>query len=484
MRANSHCRWGSIRPAERGRRGGYASRPVSSAAVRAPASADASSDEGREEPARGDVYRAPVGTRDVLPPGSGRWEELVGRFASRAGRFGYGLVMTPVFEHVEVFQRVGEGTDVVRKEMYELTDKGGRRLALRPEGTAPVVRAFVEHRPTTPWKVWYVAPHFRHERPQKGRYRQHHQLGAEVLGVDDPEVDIEVIALASGFFSALGLSRVTLAINSLGDEVCRPGYLDALRTYLRSHQDQLCADSAARVEDNPLRVLDCKRPQCVEVTERAPQLLEHLCGPCRAHFEAVQGGLEDLGIAHEIAPRLVRGLDYYTRTTFEFLSDALDAAQNALGGGGRYDRLAEEMGGSPAPGIGFGIGIERLLIACDAEGVLPAPAPHLDAFVVDALAGGGSDTGSGEGGRAAVVTLLSELRESGLSADRAYGGRSLKAQWRAADRAGAHFVVLLGRQEMSRGAVAVKDMASGEQVEMPRSHVVSWLHERCQPPPS
>jgi histidyl-tRNA synthetase len=442
-------------------------------------SAEASS---QEEPAR-DVYRAQVGTRDVLPPESDRWEELVGRFAARADRFGYGLVMTPVFEHVEVFQRVGEGTDVVRKEMYELTDKGGRRLALRPEGTAPVVRAFVEHHPTTPWKVWYVAPHFRHERPQKGRYRQHYQLGAEVLGVDDPEVDIEVIALASGFFAALGLSRVTLAINSLGDDVCRPAYLDALRSYLRAHRGELCDDSAARIEDNPLRVLDCKRPQCVEVTERAPQLLEHLCGPCRAHFEAVQGGLEALGIAHEIAPRLVRGLDYYTRTTFEFLSDALDAAQNALGGGGRYDRLAGEMGGSPAPGIGFGIGIERLLIACDAEGVLPTPAPHLDAFVVDALAAGESDD-AGEGGRAAVVTLLSELRESGLSADRAYGGRSLKAQWRAADRAGARFVVLLGRQEMARGAVAVKDMASGEQVEMPRGHVVSWLHERCQPPPS
>ena len=426
-----------------------------------------------------DVYRAPVGTRDVLPPESARWAELVGIFAARAARFGYGLVLTPVFEHVEVFQRVGEGTDVVRKEMYEFTDKGGRHLALRPEGTAPVVRAFAEHHPTTPWKVWYVAPHFRHERPQRGRYRQHYQLGAEVLGVDDPEVDVEVIALAEGFFAALGLGQAALALNSLGDEVCRPGYLDALRSYLRAHQGELCADSVSRIESNPLRVLDCKRPQCVEVTERAPQLLEHLCGPCEAHFEAVQSGLIALDIAHEIAPRLVRGLDYYNRTTFEFTSEALEAAQNALGGGGRYDRLAEEMGGPPAPGIGFGIGVERLLIACDAEGVLPIPAPHLDAFVVDALA-----AGEHEGGRSVVVTLLSELRESGLSADRAYGGRSVKAQLGAADRAGAHFVVVLGRQEMARGAVAVRDMTSGEQVEVPRARVVSWLHERCQPPPS
>ena len=427
-----------------------------------------------------DVYRAPIGTRDVLPPESARWAELVAVFAARAARFGYGLVLTPIFEHLEVFQRVGEGTDVVRKEMYEFTDKGGRRLALRPEGTAPVVRAFAEHRPTTPWKVWYLAPHFRHERPQRGRYRQHYQLGAEVLGVDDPEVDVEVIALAEGFFSALGLGRAALSLNSLGDEACRPAYLDALRAYLRAHEKELCADSVSRIESNPLRVLDCKRPQCIEVTERAPQLLEHLCGPCEAHFEAVQAGLTSLGIAHEIAPRLVRGLDYYNRTTFEFTSEALEAAQNALGGGGRYDRLAEEMGGPTAPGIGFGIGIERLLIACDAEGVLPTPAPHLDAFVIDALAAGEAEAGSGE--RTALTTLLSELRESGLSADRAYGGRSVKAQWRAADRAGARFAVVLGRQEMARGAVAVKDMTSGEQVEVPRARIVPWLVERSTPP--
>jgi len=415
-----------------------------------------------------DAYRTPVGTHDVLPPESRRWEALVAAFAARARRFGYGLVMTPAYEHVEVFQRLGEGTDVVRKEMYEFEDKGGRRLALRPEGTAPVVRAYIQHRPTPPWKVWYLSPHFRHEKAQKGRYRQHHQLGAEVIGVDDPALDVEVISLAQGFFTSLGLARFRLAINSLGDGQCRPGYLEALRAYLRAHESELCDDSRARYETNPLRVLDCKVPSCVAVTERAPQLLEHLCADCKTHFEAVQAGLDAIGVAHEIAPRLVRGLDYYTRTTFEFASEALDSAQNALGGGGRYDRLAEEMGGPPSPGIGFGIGIERVLIACDAEGVLPTPEPHLDAFVVDAV---GPEAG------ADVIALLAELRETGLSADRAYGGRSVRAQTKAADRAGARYVVLVGRAEMEKGAVAVRDMESGEQVEVPRNRVVSWLHE-------
>jgi histidyl-tRNA synthetase len=367
--------------------------------------------------------------------------------------------------------------------MYEFVDKGGRRLALRPEGTAPVVRAYIQHRPTPPWKVWYVAPHFRHEKAQRGRYRQHHQLGAEVLGVDDPAVDVEVIDLAQGFLAALGLTRYSLALNSLGDDVCRPAYLEVLRAYLRAHSGELCADSVARLETNPLRVLDCKQPQCIAVTERAPQLLEHLCAPCEAHFEAVQSGLDALGIRYEIAPRLVRGLDYYTRTTFEFASEALESAQNALGGGGRYDRLAEEMGGPPAPGIGFGIGIERVLIACDAEGVLPVHPPHVDVFVVDALDAGDGAAETPASGRTEVVTLLHELREVGLSADRAYGGRSLKAQTRAANRAGARYVVVVGRQEMARGAVAVKDMESGEQIELSRSRVVSWLHEHCTPKP-
>jgi histidyl-tRNA synthetase len=416
------------------------------------------------------VFRAPVGTHDVLPPESDRWVRAVAAFADRARRFGFGLVVTPVFEHVEVFQRVGASTDVVRKEMYEFEDKGGRRLALRPEGTAPVVRAYVQHRPAVPWKVWYLAPHFRYERPQKGRYRQHWQLGAEVLGVDDPEVDVEVIALAHGFYRDLGLGRVRLLLNSMGDAQSRPAFVAALRGYLLTHGADFGDDFRARVEQNPLRVLDAKNEEWQDVIERAPQLTEYLSDDAVAHFEAVQQGLTSLGITYELAPRLVRGFDYYTATTFEFVSDALDAAQNAVGGGGRYDQLAEDMGGPPTPSIGFGIGIERVLIACDAELGEGAAAPRVDVFVVDALGGG------------AATVLVAELREAGVSADRAYGGRSMKAQSKLADRSGARYAVILGAREAEHDAVAVKDLRASEatQGEVPRREVVGYLRQALE----
>ena len=418
-----------------------------------------------------EVFRAPKGVHDVLPPESATWASLVGRFADRAERFGYGLIVTPVFEHVEVFRRVGEHTDVVSKEMYEFADKGGRSLALRPEGTASVVRAYVQHRPTPPWKVWYVAPNFRYERAQKGRYRQHWQLGAEVLGVDDPALDVEVIALLDGFFRDLGLSGVTLALNSMGDAQSRPGYVAALREYLLDHAASLGDEFRERVEANPLRVLDTKVQDWQEVVERAPQLTEHLSELALARFEQVQEGLQALGIAYELAPRLVRGFDYYTGTTFEFQSDALDAAQNALGGGGRYDGLAEEMGGPSTPGIGFGAGIERLVSVLDAASLTPSTR-RLDAFVINGL---------GDAGSVKATLLVSELREEGLGADRAYGGRSVPAQWKAADRSRARFGVMLGRDEAARGAVAVKDLESGEQVEVPESGLASWLNDRRGP---
>lgn len=420
-----------------------------------------------------DPFRAPVGTHDVLPPESDRWTELIDRFSSRAARAGYGLIVQPTFEHVEVFRRVGEATDVVRKEMYEFTDKGDRALVLRPEGTAAVVRAFVQHHPVVPWKVWYLSPHFRYERPQKGRYRQHHQVGLEALGSDDPAIDVEVIALAAGFLRDLGLRRISLMVNSLGDGACRPAYLEALTAYLAEHEAVLCDDSRARYRENPLRVLDCKRRECVEVTEKAPALFEHLCDDCRRHFERVEHGLDALGIKYEIAPRLVRGLDYYTRTAFEFVSDALDAAQSTVCGGGRYDGLAEEMGGAATPGIGFGAGIERLLIVCDAEGVLPVPQRRMDVYVVDAV-------GAEQGGADPALVLLDDLREVGLRTDRAYGGRSVKAQWRAADKSGAVYVVMVAPDEMARDVVAVKHMESGEQVEVRRDEVAGWLRGRLE----
>ncbi|HYU40258.1 MAG TPA: histidine--tRNA ligase [Acidimicrobiia bacterium] len=412
-----------------------------------------------------DAYRTPIGTHDVLPPESARWTELIRAFAERARRFGYDLIVTPVFEHAEVFERLGESTDVVSKEMYEFTDRGGRRLALRPEGTAPVVRAYVQHKKHGPWKVWYLAPLFRYERPQKGRYRQHWQLGVEVLGLDDPDVDVEVIAFGHGLLRELGvLGRTTLLLNSMGDRASRAQYVGVLREYLLGHGQKLGEEFRERVETNPLRVLDSKREDWQDVIERAPQLTEHLSDKSREHFEQVQRGLDELGIHYELAPRLVRGFDYYTSTTFEFVSDALDAAQNAVLGGGRYDNLVEEMGGQPTPGIGFGLGIERLLIVADAVGALPPAETRLDAFVVDGLTRGRE-----------ALALTQELREAGLRVDRAYGNRSVSAQWNAADRAGAAFGVMLAPDEFSRGELAVKDLRTGRQVEVPREQVVAWL---------
>ena len=409
--------------------------------------------------------RAPKGMLDVLPPESARWMDVVARFAARAGRFGYGLLLTPIVEHYEVFARVGETTDVVRKEMYDFVDRGGRRLALRPEGTAPVVRAFVQHRPTTPWKVWYLAPNFRSEQPQAGRYRQHWQLGAEVIGVDDPDVDVEMIELLWGFCRDLGLRDVRLLVNSMGDAETRTRYREVLLAYWRAHAEVL-GDEMERAEANPLRILDSKRGDWSEMLERAPQLGEYLSDASAVHFARVQEGLQALGIPFEIVPRLVRGFDYYTETVFELASGALDAAQNAIGGGGRYDRLSQEMGGPAAASIGFGTGIERLLLACDSEGVLPVPAAGIDIFVIDLA------------GVADTARLLAELRESGLAADRAYGGRSAKRQFTAADRSGARRAVIIGADEAQRGMVAVRDLESGEQCEVRREEIAAWLLTR------
>ena len=412
-------------------------------------------------------FQAPTGTFDVLPPASARWETLLGGFAAVAGRAGYGLVIDPLFEDVGVFLRgIGEGSEVVTKEMYEFEDKGGRRMALRPEGTASVVRAFVQHRPPVPFKAWYATPAFRYERPQAGRYRQHHQLGVEALGSEDPDLDVEVVALAHDFYRSLGLRQVSVKVNSMGDRECLPAYREALGAFLESRRDRLCPEHREKAAANPLRVLDCKKPECRAATEDAPRLGDFLCAPCRKHFERVRTGLDDVGIGHTVDFRLVRGFDYYTRTTFEFAAEALSAAQNAVGGGGRYDGLVESLGGPPTPGIGFGMGIERLLLACDAEGVLPVPAAQVEVFVVDVTGG------------AEALALTTELRRAGIRADRAFDGRSMKAQLRAADRSGAEVAVIVGDDERGAGTAVVKAMRAGpipegqEQRTVPRAEVV------------
>jgi histidyl-tRNA synthetase len=406
--------------------------------------------------------RAPSGTHDVLWPESTRWEALLTRFAVHVERAGYGLAHTPMFEDVKVFRRgIGEGSDVVGKEMYEFEDRGGRTLALRPEGTAPMVRAWVQHRPALPWKAWYATPAFRYERPQAGRYRQHHQVGVEALGPADPDLDVEVVALADRFFRSLGLSAFGLRINSMGDDTCRPAYLDQLTAYLADRRHQLCDEHRERLEANPLRALDCKRKGCREATDGAPGFADHLCDECAVHFARVRTGLDALGVAYKLDHRLVRGFDYYSRTTFEFTSTALDSAQNGIGGGGRYDGLVEMLGGPATPGIGFGMGIERILLACDAEGVFAVDPAPLDAFVVDTTGG------------SAARDLTSALRAAGLSADRAFDDRSMKAQFKAADRSSARWVLIVGPDEAASGTVSLRPLrGEGDQQTVPVAEVV------------
>jgi histidyl-tRNA synthetase len=400
----------------------------------------------------------------VLPPESARWQALIGRFVTQVERAGYRLVQSPMFEEIGVFRRMGEGTDVVRKEMYDFLDKGDRHIALRPEGTASVARAYVEHRPPVPWKVWYAAPSFRYEAPQAARYRQHHQLGVEAIGSADPDLDVEVISLLWDLYGSLGLQQVDLVLNSMGTPADRDRYVRRLRSYLVDHLDDLADEDREKVEEHPLRVLDSKRPDTQAITTGAPQILEELSPESVEQFERVQNGLRAAGIAFRVEPRLVRGLDYYTHTTFEFQSRALDAAQNTIGGGGRYDGLIEALGGPPTPGIGFGSGIERILLSCDAEGVFPVPGAEPGVFVVDV-------TGGGE-----ARDLTIELRRLGIAADRAYDNRSMKAQMKAADRSGAMLVLIIGEDELAAGTVTVRDLrGEGGQQQVERTRLVDHL---------
>jgi histidyl-tRNA synthetase len=410
--------------------------------------------------------RTPKGMHDILWPESARWERLVALFAAGVEGAGYGLAITPVLEHVGIFHRgIGEGSDVVGKEMYTFADRDGQIMALRPEGTAPIVRSYVQHHPVPPWKAWYVAPSFRHENPQHGRYRQHFQLGVEALGPSDADLDVEAISLAFEFIASLGLHQVTLKLHSMGDGTCRPGYVELLRAFLAERRSELCLPHQARFDQNPLRVLDCKTPECEDATEGAPRFVDNLCEPCTAHFARVRAGLDALDVPYTIDHRLVRGFDYYTRTTFEFASGAIDAAQNALGGGGRYNGLVEMLGGPPTPGIGFGLGIERLLIACDAEGVFPIEAPPLHAYVID-VAGGES-----------AVLLTAELRRAGFRVDRGFDNRSMKSQIKTADRSGALVALVIGAKELAEGTVSVRPLRrEEEQRTVPRADIMAELH--------
>jgi histidyl-tRNA synthetase len=385
-------------------------------------------------------------------------------FAGVVERAGYGQLITPLLEDLGVFTRIGDATDVVTKEMYDFVDKGERHIALRPEMTASVCRAFAEHRPTTPWKVFYSGSNFRYEKPQRGRYRQFDQVGVEVLGADDPNLDVEVIALAWEFFRALGLRQVTLLVNSLGEPDDRARYVEALREHFVAAGDALSEQSRTTLERNPLRVLDSKRDGDRAHIEAAPQIAEFHSDDAASHFAAVLAGLRALDIPFTIEPKLVRGLDYYRRTIFEFQGGTLDSAQNALGGGGRYDGLVEALGGPATPGVGFALGVDRTLLACDDEGVFAADPVVLDAFVVDVTGG------------LEAVALTAELRAAGFAVDRGYDNRSMKAQMKLANRSAARFALIIGDDELAAGTVVVKPMhGDGEQVAIARSDISSHL---------
>ncbi|MGA1105298.1 MAG: histidine--tRNA ligase [Ilumatobacteraceae bacterium] len=390
------------------------------------------------------TFRTSPGMRDLLGDDAARRRAFDSAFVTVVGAAGYEQIVPPILEDIGVFSRIGEATDVVSKEMYDFVDRGGRHVALRPEQTASVCRAFVEHRPSLPYKAWYSGPNFRYEKPQRGRQRQFDQVGVEVLGTDDPYADVEVIAIGWDFLTSLGLADVDLVLNSLGDPEDRRRFSEAVGEHLRAHVGELSEQSRETLERNPLRVLDSKRAEDAPIIAGAPRIEEFWSPEAAEHFAAVRDGLDRIGVPWRLDGGLVRGLDYYRRTTFEFRSGALDSAQNALGGGGRYDGLVEDLGGPATPGIGFAIGVERTLIACDVESVFPGPAGGVEVFVVDTT--GGSE----------ALALSTELRRAGRSVDRGFGGRSMKAQMKAADRSGAELALIIGEDEAASDTVTAR----------------------------
>lgn len=384
--------------------------------------------------------------RDILSPDAERWRRFVSVFADVVSAAGYHHVIPPLMEDLGVFQRLGDATDVVTKEMYDFVDKGGRHVSLRPEQTASVCRVFVAHRPTTPWKAWYAGPNFRYEKPQRGRYRQFDQVGIEVLGADDPYLDVEVISLGWEFYRALGLQQVSLLLNSLGEPADRTEYVAALASYFDANLDALTNESKVTLQKNPLRVLDSKRPQDAAVIAGAPRIAQFYSAEAAEHFAAVQAGLTRVGIPFTIDNNLVRGLDYYRRTTFEFQGGTMDSAQNALGGGGRYDGLVESLGGPPTHGVGFALGLDRTLLACDDEGVFASQTTPVDVFVVDTTGG------------LEALAICSQLRAAGISADRGFENRSMKAQMKLADRSNAAFALIIGSDELLAGTVTIRPL--------------------------
>ena len=402
------------------------------------------------------LINGPRGTKDILPDTVAQWTHVEKVIRELCARYGYHEIRTPIFEHTELFLRgIGETTDVVEKEMYTFTDRGERSLTLRPENTASVVRSYLQNKlyaADALVKLFYIGSMFRYDRPQAGRYREFHQFGVEALGEASSAVDAEIIVLAVEFLRALGLQELKLHLNSVGCPKCRPVYRERLQEFFRPHLEELCTDCRSRFERNPLRLLDCKNEHCHALAEDAPRITDCLCDECRTHFAEVQSYLTAAGVPFELDANLVRGLDYYTKTAFEVKYTPL-GAQSAVAGGGRYDGLVEEVGGPPTPGIGFAVGLERVLLALEKQGLLPEEREAVDVFVV-AL---------GEAAQIPAFKLLHELRVAKLSAAMDFAGRSMKAQMKQANKKNARFVAILGEDEVKEASALLKDMKTSEQ---------------------
>ncbi|PZC47446.1 MAG: histidyl-tRNA synthetase [Chloroflexi bacterium] len=415
-------------------------------------------------------YRAPRGTTDILPEEQVYWRYVQECASSLAETFGYGRIDTPIFEDTGLFVRtVGEATDIVDKEMYTFEDRGSDQVTLRPEGTAPVCRAYLEHgmhNLPQPVRLYYQISLFRYDRPQAGRYRQFHQFGVEAIGDSDPAVDAEVIELAWRFYERLGLQGLTLALNSIGDKTCRPLYLERLVEYYTPHVEHLCQDCQARIHRNPLRLLDCKQLSCQPYIAEAPVSTESLCDDCREHWGRLTTHLGDLGIAYSVDHRLVRGLDYYSRTVFEILPPE-EGSQSTLCGGGRYDGLMEQLGGKPTPGIGFALGIERTILNLKRQGVT-VPDQSTTAVAIAHM---------GEAGGREAVKLAAQLRSAKTSTILLPGQKSLKGQMRHAGSLGARYVVIIGDKEAANGVATVRDLAAAEQREVPLGEVIAAVSQ-------
>ncbi len=416
------------------------------------------------------IISAPRGTRDILPSESWKWEYIINTASQTMKDFGFSEIHLPIFEHTELFSRgVGETTDIVEKEMYTFEDRGGRSITLRPEATAGVMRAAIENNLCAQGsfaKLWNWGPMFRHERPQKGRYRQFYQIDAECLGISNAMADVEVIELSVEIFRRLGLKNLEVVINSVGCEKCRPIYREKLLQHFNAHKDELCETCLTRLERNPLRILDCKKESCGHVADEAPDIFDSLCEECKSHFDEVKKGLERLGFTYTLNKRLVRGLDYYTKTAYEILSGDL-GAQNAVAGGGRYDNLASAIGGNKIPGVGFACGVDRIMLVMEEQGCTFGNEPETFAYVA-AL-----DNDS----RGAVQILTHELRKNNIASECDISGKSFKAQMKNAGKY--KFACIIGAEEIAKNSVSIKNLTDSSQVSVPFDEAVKYLHEQA-----